>query len=468
MRNRSMKIWAILMTVAFFITAAWGYVQYRDKQLAIVMLENQYQQTFYNLVDTMDNVSLLTGKVQVVSSPRHRLVLLSQIQTQANQGEQYLAALPVDHYLISQSSYYLNQMSDYAGSLFNSVNKNQDLTEEDMTRLSEFSKQLKDINKGLTDLEAKTADGSILFGQGGSSGNNTAINGQTVQVASDSASTTELTSAQDYFASINDGISKLDTLTYDGAYSDHMKKLTAKGLTEGKEVSAEDAQKIAEDFLQKAYGKKFTLSNKGETGGSAIIPVHTFLFSADEGDIYIGISKSGGKLISLFSSYSPPYADISTDEALQKAQDFIKKVGYDAEMVVISQKKEDNTLILELARKDKDITYYPDSLKIKVGLNDARVISFDSSDYWTNYDAKRVLEDPTVLAEDAQTGLSKGFVVSGNGLALISDGCGGETLCHEFTGKSGDDEYKLYINAADGGEEQILRNMTSADGFYTR
>lgn len=467
MRIRSMKILAIVMSVAFFITAAWGYVQYRDKQVALLMLENQYQRTFYNLVDTMDNVSLVSGKVQVVSSPKQRLALLSQIQTAANEGEEYLAALPLDNYLLSKSTYYLNQMSDYTGSLFKKVSMNQDLTEEDLSQLNKFSKQLKDINNQLGALEAKIGDGSIFFGLGGSN-NNTVSNGRTVEVTSGSVTTTELTTAQDYFRSINDGISKLDTLTYDGAYSDHMQKLTAKGLAGGKEISVEEAQKIAEEFLQKAYNTKFTLNNKGETGGSPVIPLHTFLFSAEEGDIYVGISKTGGKLISLFSSYAPQAADITTDDALQKAKDFIKQVGYDAEMVVISQKKEDNTLLIELARKEKDITYYPDVLKIKVALDEGKVIAFDSSDYWTNYDAKRVLEDPTVLAEEAQAGLSKGFKVSGNGLALISDGCGGETLCHEFSGKSGDDEYKLYINSKDGGEEQILRNMTSEDGFYTR
>jgi len=462
-----MKILAIVMSVAFFITAAWGYVQYRDKQVALFMLENQYQRTFYNLVDTMENVSLLSGKVQVVSSPKQRLVLLSQIQTAVNEGEEYLAALPLDNYLLSKSTYYLNQMSDYTGSLFKKVSMNQELTEEEMTRLSQFSKQLKDINNQLGALETKTGDGSIFFGLGGTN-NNTVTNGRTVEVTSDSVTTTELSSAQDYFSSINDGISKFDTLTYDGAYSDHMQKLTAKGLAGGEELSIEKAQKIAEEFLQKAFNKKFALSNKGETGGSPVIPVHTFLFSAEEGDIYIGISKTGGKLISLFSSYVPQAADISTEEALKKAKDFIKQAGYDAETIITSQKKEDNTLLLELARKDKDITYYPDALKIKVALDEARVIAFDSSDYWTNYDAKRVLEDPTLLAEDAQAGLSKGFEVSGNGLALISDGCGNETLCHEFSGKSGDDEYKLYINTKDGGEEQILHNMTSEDGFYTR
>lgn len=467
MRIRSMKILAIVMSVAFFITAAWGYVQYRDKQVALLMLENQYQRTFYNLVDTMDNVSLLTGKVQVVSSPRQRLVLLSQIQTAANEGEEYLAALPLDSYLLNKSTYYLNQMSDYTGSLFNKVNRNQELTDEEMSQLNKFSKQLKDINNQLNALEAKTGDGSILFGQG-ESDNNTVANGRTVEVTSGSVTTTEMISAQDYFSSINDGISKLSTLTYEGAYSDHMQKLTAKGLAGGEELSIEEAQKIAEDFLQKAFNTKFTLSNKGETGGSPVIPVHTFLFSAKEGDIYVGISKTGGKLISLFSSYAPQAEAITVDEALQKAKDFIKQVGYDEEMVVTSQKKEDNTLILELARKNQDIIYYPDALKIKVALDEGRVIAFDSSDYWTNYDAKRVLEDPTVLAEDAQAGLSKGFEVSGNALALISDGCGNETLCHEFSGKSGDDEYKLYINTKDGGEEQILRNMTSENGFYTR
>lgn len=91
-----MRNWIIgLLTLALVVTGAWGYNQYRLNNQTRILLENQHQRAFYNLVGNVENISVLTSKSLVSGSPQQNLRLLSDIHWQANFAQDNLAQLPL-------------------------------------------------------------------------------------------------------------------------------------------------------------------------------------------------------------------------------------------------------------------------------------------------------------------------------------------------------------------------------------
>ncbi|MBR2155534.1 MAG: germination protein YpeB, partial [Clostridia bacterium] len=74
------------------------------------------------------------------------------------------------------------------------------------------------------------------------------------------------------------------------------------------------------------------------------------------------------------------------------------------------------------------------------------------------------LSQPAVSREEAQSMLSANLTVQSHAMALIPVTPETEVLCHEFKCTLGEDSYILYVNAANGQEEQIFKIIDSEDG----
>lgn len=103
-----------LLTIALIVTGAWGYNQYQINRQNRIMLENEHQRSFYNLVENVENLSVLTSKSIVSGSPRQNIRLLSDIWWQANFAQDNLGQLPLSHVTLTRTQRFLTQLGDYA------------------------------------------------------------------------------------------------------------------------------------------------------------------------------------------------------------------------------------------------------------------------------------------------------------------------------------------------------------------
>lgn len=459
MKNKTWKIWTIVLAVAFFVAAMWGYNQYLDKRQVAALLENEYQRSFYSLTDSVENLQFLTGKLQIAGKEQS-LYLLAQIQSEADKAQSDICSLPLEANSLNRTSIYFNQLGDYAQTLAKKVTGGQELSVGEKAQISSFYRELGDIYDQLSALEQAAASGSIRFSLAKKMRNNN----RAVQVATD-GSATEPTTAAAYFSELEGSLSSIRTLTYEGPYSAHMVNIKAKNLLAGKSITQDEAKKIAEEFLKAGNYSGYQYQNLVELSKAAI-PVYYLTFSNEDKNAHISISKVGGKIIGFMIDKEKASAAIKVEAAVQKAQDFIKDMDY-PKMKVIAQSKEDERLLVTLARLEDDILYYPDKVLVEVALDDGTIVAFQAEDYWLNY-GKRDLPELQVTAEDAQGKLNKAFVMKQNSLAVVSDGAGSELLCHEFLGTCGEDEYVVQVDSRGGLEQNIFRNVSSGDGFYTR
>lgn len=111
-----------------------------------------------------------------------------------------------------------------------------------------------------------------------------------------------------------------------------------------------------------------------------------------------------------------------------------------------------------------DVRIYPESIKIKVALDNGQIVGFTGSDYLKS-NRERDLPSPKITKEEARGNLNSNVKVMEDGLAVITNDLGDEVLCYEVIGTMDNDTYRIYINAENGYEEKVEK-MQNAEPIY--
>lgn len=460
--NRTARTLIIIMTIAFIIALIWGIWQNTQKRYYGALLENEYQRTFYSMVNGTEQIAVNSGKI-LASGGRQSNEMLHNMKNQADIITASLSSLPLEQTALIRTSQYFNQIGDYFGSLTKTLSDGEMLSEEDLSKLNQINQDMQELNEIIVRLQEKTGNGDISFTVGKS-----LLSTGIIPVSGDQDNLADPNSSMTYFNEVNDKLSLMEAMEYNGAYSSHMWNLEPKALTVGEDIGKEKAEKIAKEFSLLMTAESLTPHSNREIGEQTTMPAYEFTYQYGQNTVNIVVSKSGGKVLSAYNSRSGGEAALSTEEVIEKAERFLKDAGY-SDMELIGQRKDDsNKLILNYARNHEDVLYYPDSLQLAAALDNGEILLFQANSYWMNYDENRKLPESLMEAATVQGSIAKGMEIGENRLALIADGAGNELLCHEYSCKIGEDEYMVYMNAEAGLEEQILRKYSSDDGFYTR
>lgn len=459
--ERMARNFAIIMTIAFIITLVWGIWQYNRSQQVGALLENEYQRSFYTLVDGTQQLSLTTGKI-LASGGRQNNALFREMQSQAESVLNSLNTLPLEGYAMTRTSQYFNQVADYAGSLLQGINDGNALPDEDYAAIKTIHGEMKELGEILSRLEEQTGSGAICFNV-----SSAPLDKGILAVAARQEETPGPATAMTYFDEVNDKLSLLDALEYEGDYSSHMREPEPKSLVPGADIGKNEALAIAKEFAALITKEELEFSGEEEIGAKTTLPAYAFAFNLGEDNLRITVSKSGGKVLSAYYSRNAGEAVLSNEEGLEKAEAFLSAAGYGS-MELISQEKDNNRLILCYARLEEEVLYYPDCVQITVALDNGDILLFQAREYWMNFDENRELPAEAMEVSQAQMGMNQGMEVSGNRKALIAGAGGKEIFCYEFRGTIGEDEYLVYLDSEGGLEEQILCCYTGEDGFYTR
>jgi germination protein YpeB len=159
-----MKRWLVgLLTVALVLTGVWGFNQYRLKAQNQILLDNQHQRAFYNMVDNVENISVLTAKSIVSGSPRQNIRMLSDIWWQANFAQDNLSQLPLSHITLTRTQKFLTQLGDYASTLAKSTADGHPMTTEQLAHLEELHNQVGNLGQDLNQLQKKVETNGVSW-----------------------------------------------------------------------------------------------------------------------------------------------------------------------------------------------------------------------------------------------------------------------------------------------------------------
>ena len=232
----------------------------------------------------------------------------------------------------------------------------------------------------------------------------------------------------------------------------------------GKAIFQKDAVGIAKKYMKIAGNLqvKVTESGKGSKYGFYSVSLKNTKTN-EEGNM--DITKKGGLPIWFINSRQVTTQTLSLHDAGNRAADFLHKAGF-SNMELYDSTQYDNIGVFNFITNQNNIRIYPESIKIKVALDNGSIIGFSGDDYLqTHY--KRKLPNPIISKEQAMAKINPNVKIMDQREAVINNDLKQDVLCYEFLGIMGNDTYRIFINTQNGHEEEVekLKNTeaVSAD-----
>ncbi len=444
---------AVVGALVLLIVLGWMFFNYSNRLArAENQLEAQYQMAFFSLLKHSENLDMLLAKSIASSSPRQNIINLTTVWHEAENARMALDRLPVGLKL-QTSQKYLAQIGDFAFYLAKKNASNQAINDAEWNKLKELRDQTRKLNIKLHDLIPEVKTGKIKWGSLDS------------ESSKDKAKPPE--------RSLGGELGKIDerlkdeapTLTYDGPFSDHVESIKPKGLT-GPWISESKARGIARGFIDVSDKANYSIKKEDEPKG--LIPAYSYTLRSQskKEEVVIDVSKKGGHVVWYLNPRDVKEAGVSIADAISKAEGFLRDRGFN-NMIATGSLREDNVLTVTFVPLINGVVIYPDFIKVSVALDNEQIVGYNAQGYLI-YHHKRDLPQPKLTKAKVKELIKPDLDIKRIRLALIPTPSRKELLCYEVRATlEEDEEFYIYINAANGHEERILKIIETGDGNYT-
>jgi len=434
MKNSTRFLISILILALF----GFGYYAYFLNTQANTTQVNQYNYSFSELVNNVNNIENYLAKAMISNDSKHATDTLIKVWADSNLAVSYMKNIPFDFHGSDKAIKFLNQVSDYSYTLSRKTLMGENLTSEEfdnLKKLYDYSANLKNI---INQISFDIDNGTISW--------------------DDLKEDKKLDSVDEnvnVFSSIDGSFDDYEGLIYDGAYSDYVSKQDKKGLS-GDEISKEDAQNKLKQIFENE-----NLEYVGEIKGD----IESYNFNAKNEDFEVQISKKGGWIVEIIKNRNVESGKIQDEEAIKKGKEYLERLGYTS-MKETYFLQEANIVTINYAYEQDGVLIYPDLIKVKVALDNGEVLGMEALGY-LNAHTDRDFSENIITVEEARAKLSDRVSVENERMAVIPLDDKTEKYCYEFQGRVEDKQFLVYINALTGAEEEILILLETSGGTLT-
>ncbi len=394
-----------------------------------------YTQSLYELNSVVDNLDTNLAKARVSSSSGDRVRVLSDIAIESEMAEVILERMPLDVTMTEQMASFINKMGDAAQSMLFTVADGGELSaSQEMSLQYMYETNLK-IKQALNELIANSNGSDLMAAMRGKGG-----------IISDG------------FSDIQNNVIEAPKGIQDGPFSDSLEDTNPSFLNGLEEITSAEAEEIARELF-----KNYKIKDARCTGEAATskITVYNVTLSTKDGEMLAQISKKGGKPVMFDSHKDCKDVNFSAERCLTIAEDFLESVGYSG-LKAVWTSENGTTCNINFAPEQNGAVLYPDLIKVKVCEERGIVTGMEAISYVLNHGERKVGE-ASVSKEQAKSAINGSIEVTSSRLAVIPFE-GDEVLCYEFAGKSGENEYYVYVDANTGVEIEVLTVIGTKQG----
>ncbi|MCL2488881.1 MAG: germination protein YpeB [Oscillospiraceae bacterium] len=404
------------------------------------LLDLSYRRALSQLTDYVGTLDMNLKKGLYATSARHMQGLAAQLLKDSSCAKLALEQLPVAGGMLVSTNKFLSQVGSFCGSLTDRMAGGKPVTDEQHRMLSQLSDCAREALTELNYTEMESQEGRLWLGEqrlGALSGAGNA----------DSWNTGAPQNLNGWLLGVEDGLTGMPELLYDGPFSDAIPRLRPRMTADAAEVTVTAAREKAVETIR-LLELGVTLTHDGEMEG--VIPCYTFT----GGGFTIAVTKAGGFVCSFLYSRQINEAALDPEAAAAAADEWLEKLGY-AEMQMRYYSANCGITVANYAAVQNSITLYADLVKIGVACDDGRLVSFDATGYLMNH-FKRSAPSINITQQQARERLSKFLRPTAAALALIPTNGIGEVLCHEFLCDGEGERVLVYVNCETGEEQEIL------------
>ncbi|MRG86423.1 germination protein YpeB [Salinibacillus xinjiangensis] len=441
--------WILIAVLAIGVAGVgfWGYQEHQEKNAVLIQAENNYQRSFHDLTYYVDLLHDKLGTVLAMNSPRSLSPELAEIWRITSDAHSEVGQLPLTLIPFNKTEEFLSNIGDFSYRTAVRGLDDDPLTVEETKMLEELYAQAGEIERELRKVQhlalennLRWMDVQLALVNNDQKADNTIIDGfKTVEKNVESFS-------EGNFSQQLSGVSK-----------DNEKEIKL----EGENISENEVKSLAKDLFKVNDGNlKITTSGEGSD-----IKVFSASFEQDDKHGYMDITQKGGYLISMIVNRDVGEKSIGLYDGMNKAKKFLEKLGYD-NMEAHNSAEYNNVGVYSFAYQQDDIRIYPDTVQVKVALDNGDVIGLSARDFLVHHQ-ERDISEPKITVEEAKEEVNPNVKIQEESLAVIENDLGEEVLVYEFLGTLGDDTYRIYINANDGFEEQVEKLKQAEENFET-
>ncbi|MDE5052021.1 germination protein YpeB [Niallia taxi] len=436
-----------VLTIGVAGAAFWGYQEHKEKNAVLMNAENSYQRAFHDLSYQIDLLHDQIGTTLAMNSQESLSPALAEVWRITSNAHSDVGQLPLTLLPFNKTEEFLANIGDFS---YRTAVRNLDddpLTDKEYKSLKKLYGDAKDIQDELRNVQHLVLENNLRWMDvemalaTNKQGDNTIIDGlKTVEEKVDGYQETTF------------GVTNVNMEKKDENFSN----------LEGKTITKKEAQKIAENYADFKGDLDVNITENGEGAGYGFYSVA--LKEKDSGvEANMDITKKGGYPIWSIVSREVNKQKISLNDASNKAVGFLKKHDF-KDLALFESMQYDNIGVFTFVTEENGVKIYPDSIKIKVALDNGNIVGFAAEDYLKQH-KKRDIPDPVISKAEAQDKISKKVKIMQDGLAVIINDLNQEVLCYEFIGTLDDDTYRIYINAETSTEEKVEK-LKNAEPLY--
>lgn len=451
---RPWRIGILLIGGALAVSLLWGMGQMQARRAAENQLANRYQQAFFDALGHVENVEVLLSKGIASSAPEQIARVFSDLSREASAAQANMTQLPLEQGALMRTSRFLTQVGDFAYVMTRKAAEGTPPDGESVDLMRRMQQEAALLSAALHQIHEDSRTGPMRWEEMRKRSN--------VRIQEDSKAIEETG-----FTRLESHFQQIPVIQYDGPFSDHLLQRNPKGLT-GDDVSQARAEEIALAFVgqRQAEGARARMVRRVEGGD---IPAYGIAIEPAERErppIAIDVSVKGGHVVWMIDPRQVPRAELSTEEAVKRAQEFLNGRGFSSVVPTYISRSE-NRVVVPFVPLEDGVRMYPDLLKVTVALDDGSIVGYEALGYLMSHH-ERTLDSPELSADEAKERVASRLQVVGEPrLAVIPLPTLDEVLTWEVQATEGDETFLVYLNAQTGKEEQILRVVHTEDGELT-
>jgi spore germination protein len=428
-------------------TAFWGYQEHREKNAVLINAENNYQRAFHDLSYQIDLLNDKIGTTLAMNSRQSLSPALADVWRITSEAHSDVGQLPLTLLPFNKTEEFLAQIGDFSYRTAVRDLDKEPLSDEEYKHLQDLYKQSADIQKELREVQHMVLENNLRW--------------MDVEMAL-ATNNPEDNTVIDGFRTVEKTVSEYPETTFGATFTNLQEKDENFKNLQGDPIDKKEAANIAKKYAGMNGQNQIQVVENGKGSDYGFYSV-SILNKKTKAEANMDITKKGGYPIWFIMNRDVKKQNISLDDASNKAISFLKTNGFE-DLDLFESSQYDHIGVFTFVGKVNNVRIYPDSIKIKVALDNGDIIGVAAEEYLKSNHVREIAK-PSITEEEARSKVNPNLKVQEHGVAIILNDLNQEVLCHEFLGTLGDDTYRIYLNAETGFEEKVEK-LHNAEPIY--
>lgn len=434
---KNIVIVCLLVVVAG--TSFWGYQEHKEKNAILINAENTYQRAFHDLSYHVDLLQDKIGNTLAMNSKKSISPALTDVWRITSDAQHDVGQLPLTLLPFNKTEEFLSEIGTFSYQTAVRDLDKEPLNNDEYAKMATLYTQAGDIQKELRKVQYLVIKNNLRW--------------MDVETALASQKENSDNTIIDGFKTVEKKVTGYPENSLNPSFSSTKYEDENYQKLKGKKINKEEAIQIAKHYSGFSGNLETKIEKNGKGANYGFYSV-SLVDRETKAEVDMDITKKGGFPIWLINNRDINETKLSLNDANLKAQKFLKDHDFD-QFELYESSEYDHIGLFNFVAVVDGVRIYPDSVKLKIALDDGGVIGFSAADFLKTHNVNRKINEASLSIEEAKEKINHKVTIMEERKALIINDLGQETLCYEYLGTIDNDTYRIFINADNGNEEKV-------------